>query len=45
MYIYDATDGSTYPYVAVDAMQATSSNLAIDNAYEGSPNEYPFQPI
>jgi subtilisin family serine protease len=43
MYIYDATNGSTYPYVAVDAMQATSSNLAIDNAYEGSPNEYQFR--
>ena len=37
IYIYDGTNGSTYPYVAVDAMQATSSNLAIDNDYEGPP--------
>lgn len=42
MYIYDATDGSTYPYVAVDAMQATSSNLAINNGYEGTQSNYRF---
>jgi subtilisin family serine protease len=42
MYIYDASEGHDYPFIAVDALQGTSSILAIDNAYAGNETDYRF---
>ncbi len=42
MYIYDGTNGNTYPYVTIVPMQTASSNLAINNGYDGNQSAYRF---
>lgn len=42
MYIYDPTSATKYPFVAVLPMQTASSNLAINNGYEGNESDYRF---
>lgn len=42
MYIYDPSSSADYPFVAVISMQTASSNLAINNGYEGNESDYRF---
>lgn len=42
MYVFDATPSSEYPYIAIAALQSTSANLAINNAYDSTETHYKF---
>ena len=42
LYVYDNTEGTNFPYMAIVPLQQTSANLAIDNAYEGTETSAKF---
>ena len=42
MYVYDDTEGSNFPYIAIVPMQEVSAHLAMDNAYSGNPTNFQF---